>query len=138
MTLADDPILQQQRAVKAVLWTGVFLVLMSLPMLGLEGARSVALGAAIGGLNLWVLARSVRAFLTQQGAFPWGIFVMLKLLVISGGLYLLFQAALVQGLPLMLGLGALPIGILVAQLAQPTSLQATRVETKEGSSARSQ
>jgi hypothetical protein len=77
-----------------------------------------------------VIARSVRAYFGGQGGVGWGLFAVLKFSALVVGLYLLFRSGFVQGLPLAVGLGSLPIGIVLAELAAPLAV-------KEGRSAQS-
>jgi hypothetical protein len=84
---------------------------------GVASARSVAIGAAIGVANLWLLAQMVRGFLTRKGALaPWGVIAVLKFVVLFGAMYVLVKSGLVNLLPCAIGFGALPIGIVLAEL----------------------
>lgn len=130
MNANDIAYKQERRALLCVGATGVVFTLLSLPFFGLFGAASVLAGAATGLLNLWVLGRTVRALLGGGSGGAWLVAAGMKLCVLLGALYLLFDARLIDGLALMVGLGALPIGIVLAQLAPPPS------EDKESRSAR--
>ena len=85
--------------------------------LGAGSRLSVLLGGLLAVANLWLIALSVRGFLYPAGArSPWLALALLKF----GALFLLV-AFLVRGgyaqvFPLMIGYGALPVGIVASQL----------------------
>lgn len=78
---------------------------------------SVAMGATTAALNLWLLGFLLRRWL-QPGASvaPWAVATALKFGTLIALLYLLVVSGLAQPLPLILGFGALPLGIVVGQL----------------------
>jgi hypothetical protein len=130
---AEDPSVLPaplRRALVGVVATGAVLSVMLTPVFGIHFAFSLAVGAAIAASNLWVIARAVRAYFGGQGGVGWGLFAVLKFSALVVGLYLLFRSGFVQGLPLAVGLGSLPIGIVLAELAAPLAV-------KEGRSAQS-
>ena len=101
-------------AVAAVGLVGAFAALW---LNGMSAARSVAIGAAIAVANLWLLAQMVRGFLTRKGAVaPWGVIAVLKFVLLFGAMYVLMKSRLVEILPCAIGFGALPIGIVIAEL----------------------
>jgi hypothetical protein len=101
----------------AVAAVGLLLVVTLPSFIGADSRLSLLFGALLAVANLWLLARTVRGFLNPAGGrSPWLVIALLKL----GALFLLV-AFLVRGgyahvLPLMIGYGALPIGIVVSQL----------------------
>lgn len=117
---------EERRAVKFVAVTGVLLFVAITPIYGWVFSRGVLLGAVLAIANLLLTAQSVRAFLggnmgpaeSRTGA-TWGTFVVFKLLVLSLGTYLLLHYGLVQGFALIVGLAALPLGVVCLQLAGP-------------------
>jgi hypothetical protein len=123
---APPAFLEERRAVRFVALIGVLLFVAITPIYGWSFSRGVLLGAVLAVANLWMTAHSVRAFLggntgpeeTRTGA-SWGIFVVFKLLVLSVGTYLLFHYRLVHGFALIIGLAALPLGVVCLQLAGP-------------------
>jgi hypothetical protein len=107
-----------------VLVVAFALPLLALPTYGLNFAASVALGAALAVANFWLIARGVQRIVSGRVAGAWkGLFVV-KFSVAVAGLYLLFERGFVQGLPLLVGLLALPVGIVLHQLF-PASRQGT-------------
>jgi hypothetical protein len=83
------------------------------------GARpmaGVAVGAAVALANLWVIARLVRGFLSGTAKAPWGFVAVTKFSLLIVGLWLLLRAGIVDLLPLVIGYGALPLGIFASQL----------------------
>jgi hypothetical protein len=98
--------------------TGVVFAGTAAALFGARTALSVALGAALATANLWILARIVRAVLLgsrREGA-TYALIAVLKLAALFGGVYLLVNSSIADILPLALGFGALPFGIVLAQL----------------------
>lgn len=113
-------------------------------MYGGRSALSVLFGTALALANLYVLGRVIRAMLptseaadppsAESGAVPtpeapakrgsaaaWGIFAVLKVLVLFGLVFVSVNSGWVSLLGFLLGYGALPIGIVMAQLARGMS-----------------
>jgi hypothetical protein len=117
---------EERRAAKFVAVVGMLLFVGITPIYGWVFSRGILLGAVLAVANLWLTAQSVRAFLNgntgpeemRTGA-TWGTFVVFKLLVLSVGTYLLFHYRLVNGFALIIGLAALPLGVVCLQLAGP-------------------
>ncbi len=111
----------------AVAVVGALFVLLLPTFIGSGTRLSILVGALLAVGNLWLIARTVRGFLYPAGArSPWLGVALLKL----GALFLVV-AFLVRGghaqvIPLMIGYGALPIGIVVSQL------RSSRVARGEG------
>jgi hypothetical protein len=109
----------EEHGLRAALWgialTGAVLTLASPFVIGRHAIVGVALGSAVAAFNLWALARIVKAFMNGAG-LPWVLLAALKLI----GLLALIAAVLKLGIttviPLAVGYGALPIGIVFAQL----------------------
>lgn len=116
----NDPTLR--RAYWAVAGCGLVLVMV---LLGL-GHSAEALGAAAGALlglgNLYTLARAVSALLEGRSA-SWGFVVLVKFVALFGIAYLLLAQGNVSVLGFSFGLGALPLGIVIATVlpAPPVS-----------------
>jgi hypothetical protein len=109
---------QPWRAVmRRVVALGVVAPLVSLSIYGVSFAASVAVGAALAVANLWLVARGVSAFVAGEPATRYTVGFVLKFSVVIAALYLLFDARFVQGVPLLIGLAALPVGILLSQLS---------------------
>lgn len=80
-------------------------------------ALSIALGAALGAGNLWAIARIVRGFLAARGArAPWTLMALVKMSALFGIWMLLLATGFVELMPLVIGFGALPIGIVASEL----------------------
>ena len=106
-----------RRSIIAVSIVGLVGALAAFWLGGMASARSVAIGAAIGVANLWLLAQMVRGFLTRKGVVaPWGIVAVLKFVLLFGAMYVLVKSRLVDILPCAIGFGALPVGIVFAEL----------------------
>lgn len=113
------PTSEEAPQLRATLWSvaicGAVLTLASPWLFGSRGMLGVALGALIAALNLWALARVVRALLGGAG-LPWivlGGFKLLGLLALVG---LLLKLGVTTMLPLGFGYAALPLGIVLSQL----------------------
>jgi hypothetical protein len=103
-----------------VLGVALVVPLLALPLYGLAFAASVAVGSALAVGNFWLIARGVQQLLSGEGSGGFkGLFVV-KFSVAVVGLYLLFERGFVQGLPLLLGLLALPVGIVISQIFPAT------------------
>jgi len=116
----------EHRAILFVIGVGVVLFVVATPLYGLRFSSGIALGAAIAGLNLWTTARTVRAFLSGHGEpgapalrASWGIFALLKFSLLLLGVYLVFHFGLVHALAFIVGLAALPLGMVALQFAGP-------------------
>lgn len=52
----------------------------------------------------------------RRGGAAWGVFAILKILVLFGGIWLLLTRGVVDPIPLVVGYGVLPLGIVAASL----------------------
>ena len=52
----------------------------------------------------------------KRGAAAWGVFGLLKIVVLFGGIYVLLTKGLVDPMPLVVGYGVLPLGIAASSL----------------------
>ena len=125
----DDDEHGLRAALAAVAICGALLTLGSPFVLGRGGTVGVALGAVIATLNLWALGRIVRAFMHGAG-LPWillGAFKLVGLLVV---LAVALKLGITTVIPLAVGYGALPLGIVFAQLgaARPRSATSPSIE----------
>ena len=109
-----------QRAIWAVALVGVVIAIIALVVVGVRPARSVGMGGFVAVANLWSILMIVRGLLGgKRGKIPWGLIAALKFSVLFGGLYLLLKSGWADLMPLLVGYGALPIGIVAAQLGAP-------------------
>jgi hypothetical protein len=100
-----------------VLAIGVLEAVAALFIIGWRAGLSVGIGASIAAANLVLLGHLVRAFLDPTRLRRrWVGLSVLKLAVLACAMYLPVKTGLAQVLPLMIGFGALPVGIVVAQL----------------------
>jgi ATP synthase I chain len=107
----------------AVALCGAPLSLGAWAVLGPRAAFSVAIGAAIAVGNLWALARIVTALLAGNGdhALPstagaWSLLALLKMFGLFAVVWLLMRWAAVSPMAMLVGFGALPIGIAIGSL----------------------
>jgi len=108
------------RAMWAVLLVGVSATVVGATVSGALAARSIAIGAAVAAANLWLIAVVVRGMLGgKRSRIPWPLIAVAKMGALFGGLYLLLVSGWVGLLPLLVGYGALPIGIVAGQLGAP-------------------
>ncbi len=113
----NEPQTGVRRAILAVSMVGLVGTVTSIWLGGASTARSVAIGAAIAVGNLWLLAQMVRGFLGRSGAAaPWSVIAVLKFVALFGAMYVLVKARVVSLLPCVFGFGALPIGIVLAEV----------------------
>ncbi len=79
---------------------------------------SAAMGSVTAISNLYVLSRIVRTVAVptadpSNAGFAWGVLALGKIMVLFGGLWFLMTHHLVDPIPLVVGYGALPIGIAI-------------------------
>ncbi len=111
-------------ALRAVIVVGLLMTLGTVSWLGVKFAGGVALGALLGALNLWVLAHAVRRiFGAGASSARWSLIAAVKFLALLLCAYWFMRAG-VAVLAMMVGFGALPLGIVISQLrsAQPSRL----------------
>jgi hypothetical protein len=128
------PKTDEDQGLRAALWaialTGAALTLVSPFLLGRGGVLGVALGSALAAFNLWALGRIVRAF-TNGAGLPWVLLAAFKLV----GLLVVVAVLLKLGItviPLAVGYGALPVGIVFAQLSVARPRAATSPSLQAG------
>lgn len=78
-----------------------------------HAALGVLVGSSIAVANLWVFKKLGEAFLTNSGSkrAVWGVVGALKFVVLLVGVGLLLRYGVVDALALIVGYGALPVGI---------------------------
>jgi hypothetical protein len=108
--------------------SGAVLTLGALAFAGVGVALSVSVGAGLALGNLWALARIVVALLPGEssagGSGPsvapntasWALLGVLKMVGLMAVVWLLMRYGLVSPLPMVVGFGALPIGIAIGSL----------------------
>ncbi len=119
-TTTEDSV---RRAIFAVLIVGAVFATGAGAVHGLQASASVALGAAMGAVNLWLVARVVRAFLSGAARLPWAAVVLVKLTLLAGALYLIVRSDWILLFPFAIGWGALPVGIVLAGVAPSTPVE---------------
>ncbi len=118
---------------------GAVMTIVALGVYGGRTATSVAIGAAIAISNLLTLRAIIRAIIRppedqidegadapdaprdhkgegKRGGTAWGIFALLKILFLFGGIWFLLTRGLVDPIPLVVGYGVLPLGIASSSL----------------------
>ena len=113
------PRTDEDHSLRAALWavalSGAVLTLGAPFVLGKDGVLGVALGSLIAALNLWALARVVRALMNGAG-LPWVLLGSAKLFVLLALVAVILKLEIAGLVPLAIGYGALPIGIVFSQL----------------------
>lgn len=116
MTAEPEAQASTRTALVAVAVVGLVLFIVVLPIYGPRFAAGMGIGSLLGLADLYVIGRGVQGFLGGGSAGAWTVVAMLKLTALLGLIYALFAFGLVEGLPLLIGLGALPLGVVVSQL----------------------
>ncbi len=117
-----------KRTHQTVAVIGLVLALASTSWAGLSFGGSVAVGALVASVNLYVLSRSVHKLV--DGASPsWAVVAGLKFIVLLGVTYVLIDSGIIKPLALAVGFGALPLGILLAGLLGATPQTAVAAKT---------
>jgi hypothetical protein len=123
---------QLRASLAAVALSGAALTVAAVPFFGLSTALSVAVGAGLATANLWALARIVAALLPDEsrgssdepgggttggpGAVTWAFLGLLKMFALFGAVWLLMRHGVVSVVAMLVGFGALPIGIAIGSL----------------------
>ena len=114
---------RMRMSIRAVVWTGGVLTLCALAFAGLGAGVSVAAGAGLAAGNLWLMARIVTALLPDdspgaesQSRAGWALVAVLKMFGLLAAAWLLMRHGIVSPLPMLVGFGALPIGIAIGSL----------------------
>jgi hypothetical protein len=125
----------EESGLRAALWgialTGAVLTLASPFVIGKHAVVGVALGSAIAAFNLWSLARIVKAFMNGAG-LPWVLLAALKLFGLLAVIALVLKLGITTVVPLAVGYGALPIGIVFAQLGAARAQQGVTSPSIQG------
>ncbi|HVU00807.1 MAG TPA: hypothetical protein VHE30_03615 [Polyangiaceae bacterium] len=95
--------------------SGALLVVGALAKFGVHTALAVGLGSVLAVANLWILERLVRVYLRSEKG-RWAGVAVLKAAALFALVSVLVKTGIVSVLPLVLGFGALPFGIVVASL----------------------
>ena len=92
----------------------------------LRTALGVAIGGAIAVSNLWVLTRIISSVMPDEegprrdAKTAWGILGGFKFVLLLGLVWFLMTKHVVDPIPLLVGFGALPIGIAFGTLVRDT------------------
>lgn len=131
-------------AIKAAAILGAIFAVGALGLQGPKSAASVVLGAAIAIANLLTLRAIIRSIFRapppeeaadgekteeaprptnaehkeagRRGGWAWGVFAVLKIFILFGGVWILLTRGLVDPIALVVGYGVLPLGIAVGSL----------------------
>jgi hypothetical protein len=134
------------RASKAAAAIGAVFALAALSLYGTRSAISVVVGVAIAVANLLTMRAIIRALIQapeepdpkaspgedskgdgekrtpdhagagRRGGVAWGVFAVLKIFILFGGVWILLTRGLVDPMPLVVGYGVLPLGIAASAL----------------------
>ncbi len=107
-------------AASSVAGFGVLLAVVAGVLFGRYAAESVAVGAGLVALDVYVLGRVVRALFDPTGRSNkrlWGFLGIAKLFVLLGGSWWLLASGLVHPLGLAAGIVALPLGLAVSAVS---------------------
>jgi hypothetical protein len=80
--------------------------------LGARTMAAVGLGVVLAVSNLWTIERLVRVYLDSERG-RWALIAIAKAALLFGLVALLVKSGAVDVLPLVIGFGALPLGITV-------------------------
>jgi hypothetical protein len=89
---------------------------------GVYVAWSVGIGAALAALNLWALARVISTHGDEAPSRRRGVLAVLKMLGLVGVVWLLMRHGVAAPIPMVVGLGSLPIGIVIGSLVSDRSV----------------
>lgn len=113
-------------ALVSVLGVGSLLAAAATALFGGRTGLSVAAGAGLAFGNLWALSRVVASLLPQEGDAAagkpvkgpgaWGLVAPLKTVGLLVAAWMLLSYRVAAPLPMLVGFGALPIGIAIGAL----------------------
>ena len=109
-------------AIAAVAVTGVAFTGAALFFFGVRVAWSVAVGAGLAALNLWALARVISTPGDEAPSRRRGVLAALKMLGLVAAVWLLMRHGVTAPIPMVVGLGSLPIGIVIGSLVSDRSV----------------
>jgi len=136
----DEPRDDTARAAKAAGVLGGILTVLAFAFYGWKPGASVFIGAAIAVANLLTMRAIIRSVLQapededetgedgdtktsqehkaagRRGGVAWGVFAVLKIVILFGGVWFLLTKQLVDPIPLVVGYGVLPLGIAASSL----------------------
>lgn len=115
-------------AILSVAAVGAGLTVAALWLFGVSVTWSVAVGAVLAASNLWALARIMVPLLPSDEATArrrnrgrHALAAVLKMLGLVGGVWLLMRHGVVSPIPMVVGFGSLPIGIVIGSLVSDRS-----------------
>jgi drug/metabolite transporter (DMT)-like permease len=104
-----------RRALAAVAVFGLGMVLLAATFAGARPALGVAAGAVLALANLWAFDLLVRRLLDPSTSKPlWAVAAGLKFCALVCGGFLILEWELLPLLPMAIGYGALPLGIVAS------------------------
>jgi len=129
-----DP--RTKTAIVGVAGTGAMLAIGAGAGWGLHAGVSVAVGSLIAVANLYGLARIVGALVGARvegdaSSGMWGLLAVFKVVGLFGGVWLLLASHLVLPVALVVGWGALPIGIALGTFFDDKTERAMASRAKE-------
>jgi hypothetical protein len=114
---------RMRTALKSVAVCGAVMAAAAFALFGPEAGISVAAGAALAAGNLWALARVVLSLLPEdrdaaaaQSRGAWGLVAALKTAGLLVAAWALLRYRVAAPLPMLVGFGALPMGIAIGSL----------------------
>ncbi len=117
MTTEQQDRLQFSAALRGVAGTALAGTALAAIVSSWRAALSVGLGGLAAVVNLWLLGLLVARWLGSEGkAGPWALIGLVKFTALVALFCGLVAWKLVRPIPLILGFGALPIGIVLGQL----------------------
>jgi len=107
-------------AVRYVAGSAVVLTIVAALTAGPEQAIGAGLGGMLATANLLLFVRLGKAFLAQGGrGSPWVALAIIKLVGLFAAMFILLRHTDLSALSLLVGYGALPIGIVLAGVLGP-------------------
>jgi hypothetical protein len=112
----DGPVMA---AIVATAATAVALCIGALVGWGWAAARGAAAGGLLATINLWVLARVMAGVVAPGRRLLWGLLAISKFFALLAGAALLLVSGIAPPLAIVVGLGALPVGLVLGSLLGP-------------------
>src|SRR5262245_34288976 len=111
-------------AIWAVLAVGVVASVVAGIAAGPRALIGVSAGAAIAAINLWAVSRIIRAFASPgEPRLPWALIAIAKFSALFGAVIGLVSLGVTDLISLLIGYGALPIGIVASQFRSTPAIR---------------
>ena len=113
---------QMKRILKSIAAIAGMLTLVVASVWNLQAAVGTALGGLLAVANLWAFARIIPDIMQpKSSSIPGPVQAALKVIVVVLAFFLFFKQNVIPALSLVIGYGALPLGIFLGSLGKTST-----------------